>query len=642
MKSNLKLCCLLLAVSGLWNLARAQGTAFTYQGRLNNSGNPLTGSYDLRFTVYDALGGGNVAGGPVTNSATAVSNGLFTVSLDLGPNVFTGPARWLELSVRTNGNGAFTLLNPRQAIQPTPYAIFANTASNIVNGSAVKSLNNLKDDVTLAAGANVSITPSGNTLTIASTGGAGVWSLNGSSTYYNSGNVGIGTTTPNHHLSIIGGPTWTANGWLGAVELQNASALAWQANGAGQRFGMGHTGGGFFLFRTASNPGTTASPALYDFGVDDSGRIGIGTTAPTSQLDIFGQQDALRITAIQPVLTIRDTSSANARTAIQSVAGGMNLFTESYLSGANAFAYLHLDNSGKVGIGSATPTSKLDVVAQDALSLVGYQPFLTIWDSNAGYTRSRIQGVGGSMNLFTESYLSGANPFAYLHLDNSGNVGIASATPSSKLEVAAQDALGLIGYQPFLTLKDSNAGYARSRMQGVGGDIILETEGYVNGSSPNGFFRFYNSGNVSVGSITIRGGADIAEPFDLSTLETTKGSVMIIDPENPGKLKVSNTPYDQRVAGVVSGANGINPGISLHQEGRLDGAQNVALSGRVYVLADASNGAIRPGDLLTTSDTPGHAMKVTDHARAQGAILGKAMSALQTGKGMVLILVTLQ
>src|SRR5207249_466005 len=109
-----------------------------------------------------------------------------------------------------------------------------------------------------------------------------------------------------------------------------------------------------------------------------------------------------------------------------------------------------------------------------------------------------------------------------------------------------------------------------------------------------------------------------------------------------GKLKLSDQAYDNRVAGIVSGANGINPGIALHQDGALEGGQNVALSGRVYVLADATSGAIHPGDLLTTSDTPGHAMRVTEHAKAQGAILGKAMSALKEGKGMVLVLVTLQ
>jgi hypothetical protein len=74
----------------------------------------------------------------------------------------------------------------------------------------------------------------------------------------------------------------------------------------------------------------------------------------------------------------------------------------------------------------------------------------------------------------------------------------------------------------------------------------------------------------------------------------------------------------------------------------VDGDQNVALSGRVYVKADAAFGAIRPGDLLTTCDTPGHAMRVSNHARAQGAILGKAMTALPSGQGEVLVLVTLQ
>jgi hypothetical protein len=80
----------------------------------------------------------------------------------------------------------------------------------------------------------------------------------------------------------------------------------------------------------------------------------------------------------------------------------------------------------------------------------------------------------------------------------------------------------------------------------------------------------------------------------------------------------------------------------MQQQGLMEGGKNVALTGRVYVLADAANGAIKPGDLLTTSATVGHAMKVSDHARASGAILGKAMSGLEQGRGMVLVLVTLQ
>src|SRR5947207_3514348 len=81
----------------------AQSTAFTYQGRLNDGANPASGNYDLRFTIYDSPSGGVVAGGPLTNAPTGASNGLFTVTLDFGAGVFTGPARWLEIGVRTNG-----------------------------------------------------------------------------------------------------------------------------------------------------------------------------------------------------------------------------------------------------------------------------------------------------------------------------------------------------------------------------------------------------------------------------------------------------------------------------------------------------------------------------------------------------------
>jgi hypothetical protein len=147
-----------------------------------------------------------------------------------------------------------------------------------------------------------------------------------------------------------------------------------------------------------------------------------------------------------------------------------------------------------------------------------------------------------------------------------------------------------------------------------------------------------------VATLTIRGGSDLAEPFDISSTkgDVSRGAVVVIDKANPGHLKLSDQAYDAHVAGVVSGANGINPGIQMHQEGMLEGGENVALTGRVYVQADTSNGPIEPGDLLTTSGVPGHAMKVTDHTRAAGAILGKAMTGLEQGKGMVLVLVTLQ
>jgi hypothetical protein len=85
------------------------------------------------------------------------------------------------------------------------------------------------------------------------------------------------------------------------------------------------------------------------------------------------------------------------------------------------------------------------------------------------------------------------------------------------------------------------------------------------------------------------------------------------------------------------------PGVLMGQTGTIaDGKHPIALTGRVWTWCDASAGAIQPGDLLTTSDVPGHAMKVTDRTRAQGAIIGKAMTSLSEGTGLVLVLVALQ
>jgi hypothetical protein len=116
--------------------AHAQGTAFTYQGRLFDAGSIAHGKYDLRFYLYDALSAGSIVAGPLTNSPVTVSNGLFVVSLDFGSGVFTGPSRWLEIGARSNGIAvAFTSLTPRQELTPTPYAITAENVDGPVLGS---------------------------------------------------------------------------------------------------------------------------------------------------------------------------------------------------------------------------------------------------------------------------------------------------------------------------------------------------------------------------------------------------------------------------------------------------------------------------------------------------------------------------
>jgi hypothetical protein len=122
--------CVIIAVFLPSESLRAQGTAFTYQGRLNDGGAPASGSYDLTFALFNTNITGTALGGTLTNSATAVSNGLFIVTLDFS-NQFDGTPRWLQIGVRTNGTSSFTPLSPRQQLTPTPYAIFANTASNL-------------------------------------------------------------------------------------------------------------------------------------------------------------------------------------------------------------------------------------------------------------------------------------------------------------------------------------------------------------------------------------------------------------------------------------------------------------------------------------------------------------------------------
>jgi hypothetical protein len=133
MKTHMYSALVTVALLATLHRAAAQGTAFTYQGRLTIGTNLANGNYDLKFSLYDVAASGNEVAGPVTNAAVAVSNGLFTAALDFGAGAFTGADRWLEISARTNGSGGFTTLNPRQPLTPTPYALWASSLSSNAN-----------------------------------------------------------------------------------------------------------------------------------------------------------------------------------------------------------------------------------------------------------------------------------------------------------------------------------------------------------------------------------------------------------------------------------------------------------------------------------------------------------------------------
>jgi hypothetical protein len=148
-------------------------------------------------------------------------------------------------------------------------------------------------------------------------------------------------------------------------------------------------------------------------------------------------------------------------------------------------------------------------------------------------------------------------------------------------------------------------------------------------------------GDVEVtGDIRLRN-ADCAEDFDIAGLEKVEpGTVMVIDSE--GSLRECDRAYDKCVAGVISGAGSYKPAMILDKQESSKNRMPIALMGKVYCKVDASYGAIEVGDLLTTSSTPGHAMKVSDPMKAFGSVIGKALRPLTSGEGLIPILIALQ
>jgi len=237
----IKTCVLMaLAVFSLQpSTCSAQGTAFSYQGQINDGANPATGIYDLRFTIYDSTNSpGVLIAGPVTNAAVTVSNGLFTVTLDFGSGVFAGANRWLDIAVCTNGAASFTALAPRQPVLPTPYAVYAGSAASAVGVSGTIAASQMSGTLTgsqLAAG---SITADKLAPGAVSSLGAADGSPTNAVQVDNNGLVGIGTSTPTAGLQITAGATQTIlpvlyevkNGNNGYTNLNNPFSSAVNGN----------------------------------------------------------------------------------------------------------------------------------------------------------------------------------------------------------------------------------------------------------------------------------------------------------------------------------------------------------------------------------------------------------------------------
>jgi len=225
-----------------------------------------------------------------------------------------------------------------------------------------------------------------------------------------------------------------------------------------------------------------------------------------------------------------------------------------------------------------------------------------------------------------------------LSISHQGDIGIGAQMPRFPLDVTEPGDVQ-IGLQSF----DSGGRIWTLQSSGKVNPSLVGTFQIIDRTENKARLIIDADGVASVATLKITGGADIAEPFKTGA-GFRAGSVVSIDSSGSGKLVLSNHRYDRRVAGIVSGASNIRPGLTLEQidpVGRA-GVQPVSLSGRVYALADTTNGPINPGDLLTTSAVAGHVMRATDLNRSRGAVIGKAMTSLVNGAGLVLVLVSLQ
>jgi hypothetical protein len=609
---------------------RADGPALiNYQGRVVVGNVNFNGTGQFKFalvnsngtTTYWSNNGTSTNGNePTAAVSLTVTNGLYSVLLgdtSLGANMTVIPTTVfaqtdLRLRVWFNdGTHGSQLLSPDQRLAPNAYmasgsvsavdladgsvtssklatgavgstqiangAVGANqiasggvsatqianstiTSGKIASGQVVKTVNGLTDAVTLAAGSNISITPSGNTLTLASTGGSSIWSLNSDGVTANyTGKVGVGQSTG----------------------------------------------------------------ATYRMEITDSSGF---------DLALFGPS---------PILKFTDSSASNAMSSIRGAAGGVRIFN-------NSTGILALESSGNVGVGTTTPGTALEVRTSSGNYGVSQSDGTIRVGTYVGGSASGATGgwFGTISNNSLFFFTNGGGPATSITADSKVHINPVGTTAAPQFEVnggstIAEQSIISSGNRAIVTLNST-----------IGGNNHVYTiESGLFGTA--GLFGIYDrtlnkarltidaTGAVSVPVLSVTGGADVAEPFPIAE-KIDKGSVVVIDANHPGRLKRSQKAYDRKVAGIVSGANGIQPGIALHQDGAIEGGENVALSGRVYVQAETSNGFIEPGDLLTTSDVPGCAMKVTDYGRAQGAVIGKAMSALREERGSVLVLVTLQ
>ena len=265
-------------------------------------------------------------------------------------------------------------------------------------------------------------------------------------------------------------------------------------------------------------------------------------------------------------------------------------------------------------------------------------------------------GDNGLLRIYDEDEFDQPQPLPKFLIDRTGNVGIGTTTRlTAKLEINGDVR---ICDKTLYLRRDGDPfhgiGWYDTFAQGqhINGPVVFGGNGGAlgtNNSDGQKISLSWNKSGIQVkGDITATGdvlllGADCAEDFNiLGVGDIEAGTVMVICED--GALRPSDGSYDKRVAGVISGAGDLRPGIVLDKKAENTETQRrpLALVGKVFCKVDASYMPIEVGDLLTTSPTPGHGMKADDPSKAFGTVFGKALHGLESGQGLIPILIALQ
>lgn len=287
-------------------------------------------------------------------------------------------------------------------------------------------------------------------------------------------------------------------------------------------------------------------------------------------------------------------------------------------------------STSAVGVGTVAPKGTLDVAGNVVLN---------------GNTGTQLAAVGDAVTLKGSPIILDADT---THVPGSIQIG-SSVNAAFNLQPA--DASPNAGYIRFGDQTGWKLHFGRTRESslangtppntGIAGVMVtIQDNGNVGIGTTTPTEKLVVNGNILATGDVILTGADCAEDFDVTDAASLEpGTVMVIGHE--GRLRRSETAYDTRVAGVLSGAGEYRPGIVLDKQQSQDDRLPVALTGKVFCKVDARYAPVDVGDLLTTSPTTGHAMKAGDPLKAFGAVIGKALRPLPDGQGLIPILIAL-